>query len=302
MAGRIPKPGRLSLTPMLSEKGRIIGDFTISCLAEGDFQLTASYGAQNYHLRWFQWQAEDGVRVENISDRLNGFQLAGPRAYDVLSACTRADLSDMAFMDVRRVTVGMTDCIVQRVSYTGDLGYEIYCDPMGQRQLWSTLWETGQPHGIAPFRMRAMMSLRLDKAFGSWLREYSPDYTPAETGLDRFIAFGKETAFIGKAPALAERDTPPARVLVSFSVETTDADVRGYEPIWVGGKVVGFCTSGGYSHYAGTGVAIGFVPREMADGPIEAEIEILGEMCKARRLDGPLFDADGARMRGNPAT
>ena len=298
MAGRVPKAGRLSLTPMLSHKGRLIGDFTISCLGEEAFQLTASYGSQAYHMRWFEQNEMEGVTVENVSDKLNGFQLAGPKARDVLAACTRSDISTMKFMDVRHMTVGMVDCVVQRVSYTGDLGFEIYCDPMAQRALWNTLWAAGQEHGMLPFGMRAMMSLRLDKFFGSWLSEFSPDYTAAETGLDRFISFKKEADFIGRAAAEAEREAGAARKLCAFEVEADDADVNAYEPIWLDGTVVGFCTSGGYSHHAEKSVALGFVPTDQAKAGLQVEIEILGKMHKATLITEPLFDADGARMRG----
>ncbi|WP_371056685.1 FAD-dependent oxidoreductase [Rhodosalinus sp. K401] len=298
MAGRIPKPGRLSLTPMLSPRGRLWGDFTVSCLNEESFQLTASYGAQAFHMRWFQMNETEGVRIENVSDRLNGFQIAGPLARDVLAACTRSDIADMAFLDVRRLTVGMADCLVQRVSYTGDLGYEIYCDPMEQRALWSALQEAGQPHGMKPFGMRAMMSLRLDRFFGSWGSEFSPDYTAAETGLDRFIAFRKNADFIGRAAAEAERAEGATRTLRPFEVDTLDADVHAYEPIWIGGEVRGFCTSGGYSHHADKAVALGLIPSEAAAPGLEVEIEILGEMRPARMLEDALFDPDGARLRG----
>ncbi|WP_209596025.1 FAD-dependent oxidoreductase [Ruegeria sp. HKCCSP351] len=298
MAGRIPKPGRLSLTPMLSHKGKLIGDFTVSCLTDTEFQLTASYGSQAFHMRWFQQNAQDDVRIENVSDRLNGFQIAGPKATQVLAACTRDDLTDFDFLNVRRMTVGMTDCVVQRVSYTGDLGYEIYCDPLAQRQLWWTLCEAGQPHGIVPFGMRAMMSLRLDKFFGSWMREYSPDYTAAETGLDRFIAFSKNTQFIGRDTAEAERANGTTRQLAAFEVDTDDADVNAYEPIWLDGAVVGFCTSGGYSHFAQKSVAMGFLPSGRIEDGLEVEIEILGQMRKAKVISTPLFDPDGRRMRG----
>jgi dimethylglycine dehydrogenase len=187
---------------------------------------------------------------------------------------------------------------VQRVSYTGDLGYEIYCDLPSQRALWDVLWGEGRKHGMKPFGMRAMMSLRLDKFFGSWLREFSPDYTCAETGLDRFISFKKEADFIGRAAAEAERDAGPARKLCAFEVEATDADVNAYEPVWLDGKVVGFCTSGGYSHYAQKSIAQAFVPVDKAEAGLEVEIEILGKMCKATLITEVLFDADGARMRG----
>jgi dimethylglycine dehydrogenase len=297
MAGRVPTPGRLSLTPMLSPKGRLIGDFTISCLGDEAFQLTASYGAQAYHMRWFEQHEADGVTVENISDRLNGFQIAGPKARDVLQACCRDDVAEMRFMDVRQLTVGMVDCLVQRVSYTGDLGFEIYCDPMAQRSLWDDLWTAGQPLGMKPFGMRAMMSLRLDRFFGSWLSEFSPDYTAAETGLDRFISWKKNVDFIGRKAAETEREAGAKRQLCAFEVDAQDADVVAYEPIWLDGDVIGFCTSGGYSHHAGKSIALGLIPRDVAHAGLEVKIEILGTMCKARLITEPLFDTDGTRMR-----
>ncbi|WP_347309830.1 GcvT family protein [Defluviimonas sp. SAOS-178_SWC] len=300
MAGAIPKPGRLSLTPMLSPKGKIIGDFTVTCISETEFQITGSYGAQDQHLRWFEANLDEGVTVENMSDRITGFQIAGPKARDLLARVTRSDVSSGAFkfMDAKQLTVGMVDCLVQRVSYTGDLGYEIFCDFMKQRALWNALWESGRDLGLRPFGMRAMMSLRLDKLFGSWAREFSPDYFPGETGIDRFIRWNKPAEWIGKAPALKEKAEGPKRRSCAFVVEAEDADVVAYEPIWVGDKVVGFCTSGGYSHWSGQSVAMGFLPVDLIRDGLEAEIEILGTRRKARLIPGPLWDADGARMRG----
>jgi dimethylglycine dehydrogenase len=146
--------------------------------------------------------------------------------------------------------------------------------------------------------MRAMMSLRLDRFFGAWMREFSPDYTVGETGLDRFVAWRKEARFIGRAAAEAERAGGPSRRLCAFVVDAKDADVVAYEPIWHGGDVVGFCTSGGFSHHAGVSVALGFLPVELITAGREVEIEILGEMRPARMVTEPLFDPDGARMRG----
>ena len=300
MAGLIPKPGRLSLTPMLAQSGRIIGDFTVSCLSETEFQLTASYGAQGWHGRWFEQHPQDGVSVENISDARSGFQIAGPKARELLGRVTRSDVSAAAFrfMDVRAMTVGMANCIVQRVSYTADLGFEIYCDHMSVRHLWDTLWGAGQDLGLRPFGMRAMMSLRLDKWFGSWGREFSPDYTPMETGLDRFIRWNKPSDWIGKAAASAEKATGPKRRLASFIVDANGADVVAWEPIWLDGAVVGWCTSGGYSHFTRQSVAQGFLPADRITDGLAVEIEILGERRPARVHLAPLFDADGARMRG----
>ncbi|MCU0817468.1 MAG: hypothetical protein MUF74_13800 [Cypionkella sp.] len=140
------------------------------------------------------------------------------------------------------------------------------------------------------------MSLRLDKWFGSWGREFSPDYTPAETGLDKFIRWNKGD-FIGRAAALAEKEAGPKRRLVSFVVEADGADVVAWEPIWLEGAVVGFCTSGGFSHWTGKSVAMGFLPADRVTDGLACEIEILGERRPARVHLAPLWD-DGGRMRG----
>ena len=302
MAGRIPKIGRLTLTPMLSPKGRLIGDFTISRLGETEFQLTASYAAQGYHLRWFQQHVpNDGsVTIRNVSLEHIGFQIAGPKARELLSRVTSADVSNHAFpfLSLQAMEVGLCDAIVQRVSYTGDLGYEIYVPASQQLSLYASLTEAGKDLGLRPFGMRAMMSLRLEKSFGAWLREFKPDYTPAETGLDRFIAYQKSADFIGKAAALAEQAAGPKRRLCTFVVAAKDADVAADEPIWHNDKVVGFVTSGGYAHYVKKSVALGFLPVELIAEGLKVEIEILGERSKAQLISEPLFDPKAERMRG----
>ena len=300
LANRVPAIGRIALAPMLSKRGKLIGDFTVTRLGEECIQLNASYGAQAFHLRWFlEHLPESGVEVRNVSDERIGFQIAGPKARELLCRVTRADVSNEAFpfLSVRQIEVGMVPAIVCRVSYTGGLGYEIYVDPRHQVSLYHTLSEAGADLGLKPFGMRAMMSLRLEKSFGSWMREYKPDYSAAETGLDRFVRFGKND-FIGREAAVAERDNPPPRRLVTFIVDADDADVNGDEPIWKGGDVVGFVTSGGYAHYAEKSVAIGFVPTEMIADGAAFEIEILGEKRAATIFTETLFDPKTEQMRG----
>ncbi len=301
MAGRLPAVGRLSLNPMLSPKGRIIGDFSIARIASERFQVTASYGAQAYHLRWFERHLPvSGVRVENVSRSRIGFQIAGPRAQELLARVTRADVSTaaMPFLSVREIDVGQCHAIVQRVSYTGDRGYEIYVPWRHQVALYRILSEAGADLGLRPFGIRAMMSLRLDKSFGSWMREYKPDYTPLETGLDRFIDYDKPTDFIGKAAVLAQREEGVSRRLCTFEVDAQDADAVAWEPIWHAGEVVGYVTSGGYSHFAGKSIAYGFLPIELIEENRQVEIEILGELIPARLYTQPLFDPKNEYLRG----
>ena len=300
MSNRMPREGRVTLTPMLSRGGKIIGDFTVAKLAPERFQVTASYAAQAYHMRWFQdHMPEAGVTLENVSRDRVGFQIAGPNARALLERVTRADVSNEAFpfLSAQEMEVGLVPAIVCRITYTGDLGYEIYVERRHQVALYDALTRAGEDLGLTPFGMRAMMSLRLEKSFGSWLREYKPDYTPAETGLDRFVSF-KKNDFIGRDAAVEARDTPPPRRLCTFVVEATDADVVADEPIWKDGAVVGFVTSGGYAHFVEKSVALGFVPTEMIAEGARFEIEILGEMCPASLITQPLLDPEGARMRG----
>ncbi len=301
MAGRIPPVGRLALNPMLSPKGRIIGDFTVAQLRDGVFQVTASFGAQAYHMRHFeQHLPAAGVCLGNFSKTRLGFQIAGPNAQELLSRVTDADVTTAAFpfLAARELDIGPCRAIVQRVSYTGDRGYEIYVPWQQQVALYETLVAAGADLGLRPFGMRAMMSLRLDKSFGSWMREFKPDYTPAETGLDRFVAYDKPVEFVGKAAALAEREAGVARRLCTFEVDASDADAVAWEPIWHEGEVVGFVTSGGYSHWMQKSIAYGFLPVELIEEGRPVEIEVLGEMLPARLYTEPLFDANNEYLRG----
>jgi len=299
MAARMPAEGRLTLAPMLNSLGRLVGDFTVAKVGPESFRVNASYGSQDYHLRLLlDLLPTSGVTVRNLSRDQIGFQIAGPNARKLLEKTTRSDVSNaaMPFRAVQRMNIGLTDALVQRVTYTGDLGFEMYVAPHEQASLYQTLAQAGEEFDLKPFGMRAMMSLRLEKSFGSWLREYRPDYTAAETGLDRFISF-KKNDFIGRDAALKEKEEGPKRQLVTFVVDAADADVVADEPIWKEGEVVGFVTSGGYAHYVDKSLAIGFVPVGMIEDGADFEIEILGEMRGATIHLAPLFDPEGERMR-----
>jgi dimethylglycine dehydrogenase len=156
---------------------------------------------------------------------------------------------------------------------------------------------TGSDLGIRHFGSRALTSLRLEKSFGSWAREYRPIYGPIEAGLGRFVDFGKND-FIGREAAQRERDAGSERRLVTFVVDVDGADAIGDEPIWHDGRVVGWVTSGGYAHHAERSVAMGYVPASVADSESGFEVEILGDRRPARLVRRPLFDPEGRRMRG----
>jgi dimethylglycine dehydrogenase len=300
---RLPSPGRMTLAPMLKEDGRLIGDFTLANLGAEEFLLIGSGVAEDYHLRWFEQHlpGDESVHIAPHGAALAGLAIAGPRSRELLARVTREDVSaeTFRFMDVRRMSIGMAPSVlVGRVSYTGDLGYELWCDATYQVHLLDTLMSAGEPLGIRLFGSRALNSLRLEKGYGSWAREYRPLYSPLEAGLDRFVALGKEASFIGKEGAAGEKASGGKLRLRVFVVEVDDSDAIGDEPIWRDGAVCGWVTSGGFAHGSKLSVALGYVPKEVADEPDGWRIQILGRFFPARLQPQPLFDADGARLHG----
>ncbi|MDF1633607.1 FAD-dependent oxidoreductase [Mycoplana sp. MJR14] len=299
---RMPETGRMTLAPMLKEDGKLIGDFTLGKLGEDDFLLVGSGIAEGYHMRWFERHLpKDGsVALEALGLSLVGLAVAGPNARALMQKLTHLDLSDAAFpfMSIRRMDLGMAPAIVGRVSYTGDLGYEIWMKPEYQRYLFDLLMQEGAELGIRLFGLRALNALRLEKSYGSWAREYRPLYGPVEAGLDRFVATKKDADFIGKAAALQEKAEGGSLRLRTFILQADDADVIGDEPIYLDGAVRGWVTSGGYAHASEVSVAIGYVPKEIADVEEGWSVELLGALLPARLQRQPLHDPDGVRMRG----
>ena len=305
LTNRVPNVGRIVLSAALNPSGRIEGEFSVARTAPDHFFLFGSLPAEVYHSRWFvaHLPADGSVSFRVIGLGLNGLSIAGPQARHLLQSVTDTDLStpSFKFMDFKRIDVGMIPAWVGRMTYSGDLGYELWVTPDGQLALYDLLKAAGERFGLADFGLRALLSLRLEKSFGTWFREYRSIYTPLEAGMDRYLKF--DHGFIGRAAVEAERDgAGPARRLVTFIVEpgTGDdaADVIGDEPVWHDGTVVGWVTSGGYAHYVGQSVALGYVPTALAaPGTDGFEIEIIGRRRPARLQLEPLFDPAGRRMR-----
>jgi dimethylglycine dehydrogenase len=294
---------------MLNVAGRIVGLFTVARPTDAEeFYLFGSLPAEVHHSRWFRHHLpRDGsIRFDVLGLGLVGLSVAGPRSRDVLQAIAPdIDLSTEAFpfMTFRRVDLGMTPVLLGRINYAGDLGYELWVAPEYQRALFDRIVAAGVPHGLRLFGMRALMSLRLEKSYGTWFREYRPIYTPAEGGITRYIRLDHD--FIGRAAHEVELAAGrPKRRLVTLVVEPdpeAPADVIGDEPIWHDDRVVGWVTSGGYGHHVKESIALGYVPAELAtpDGSNgkNFEIEIIGRRRPARLQPEPLFDPQGLRMR-----
>jgi dimethylglycine dehydrogenase len=302
MTNKPPKLGRLVLTPMLNERGKLIGDFTIARAADDSFLIWGSSQAQKYHMRWFEAHlpTDGSVTIHRYDQALGGLAIAGPRSRELLERLTDEDVSKsgMRFMDFRAFDVANVPAMVNRVSYTGELGYEIWVTPDYQRRLYQGIVTAGETLGLVHFGMRALLSMRLEKNFPTWYRELRPTYGPFEAGLERFVSMD-DRDFIGRAAAEQERETGGMLRRVSFEVDAADADAMGDEPIWHAGKVIGWITSGGYGHRVEKSLAQGYLPKDLA-GDLSAgafEIELLGERRKATILAEPPFDAAGACMR-----
>jgi dimethylglycine dehydrogenase len=238
------------------------------------------------------------VSVRSRCADLLGFAIAGPRSRELLARVAGEDVSKDAFrfFAVREMDIGWAPAIVARVSFTGELGYEIYVDAGYQLAVYEALVRAGEDLGLGHFGGRALNALRLEKSFGAWTREYTPDYTPIQAGLARLIDWDKDE-FIGRDAALKLREEPPSHVLVTLVVDARDADAHGDEPVCAEGRVVGFVTSGGYGHTTGKSIALAYVEPALAAADGELTVTILGEHRAARVVPEPLHDPTGARMR-----
>ncbi|MFT5139046.1 MAG: dimethylglycine dehydrogenase [Lysobacterales bacterium] len=299
-ASRLPEPGRIRMGPMLSPSGRMKGDMTVMRLAEDKFMVIGSGYLQEFHMLWFEQHAVGkNVHIANRSDELSAIVLAGPKSRELMSmvACGNVDKESMPFMSVRNMDVGIAPCRVARLSFTGEVGFEMYTPAVNARALYDLLIEAGQKLGIRPFGIRALLSMGIEKGFGIWSREFSPDYTPAMCGFDRFVDYDKAT-FIGRDAALVDRETKPEHRLVTLEIDALDADAWGYEPVWCNDKLAGFVTSGAYGHTVGKSLALAYIKAPYLDSLNNAfSVHIVDQKRPAVILPGAPYDPSGSRMR-----
>ncbi|MBV1896592.1 MAG: FAD-dependent oxidoreductase [Rhodobacteraceae bacterium] len=302
-ANRMPHEiGRSCLTPLIGKRGGIAGDFTVTRLAEDEFWVIGSGMAERYHARFFkQVPLPEGTTFTSQTEAVCGFNVAGPQSREMLQRLTNTSLetADFAFMRSKRIELGGVECLALRVSFTGDLGWELHCAAQDQQQLYAVLLKAGRDFGAGPVGARALMSLRVEKGYGSWSREYSPEYWPQEVGLDRLCKMDKE--FLNKAAvketlAKAPREQMVLLALEAADVDASNADATGGEPIFKGGQGIGRVTSGAYGYTVDLSLALGFV-KNAAPGD-EVEVMVLGKPHRARILHEPPFDPKGVILRG----
>ena len=301
VANHVPREiGKSCLTPLIGMRGGVAGDFTITMTGDESYMMIGSGMAERYHRRFFDMvPLPDGTGFEVATPRIAGFNVAGPRSREMLAGLTDADLSNEGwrFMRSRRIAVGGVDCLAIRVSFTGDLGWELHCAVDDQVPLYEILLEAAAALGGGPVGGRALGALRIEKGYGSWGREYSPEYWPQEAGLHGLIKLDKN--FLNKEAYLKISNTPPRESLTMFEVDVTDnADANGGEPIFLAdGTPVGRVTSGSYGYTVGKSLAIGYAREGVVSAGDRVEIFILGKPHAATVLDKPPFDAGGERLR-----
>ena len=297
MAGRLPKPGRVKLSPMLSEEGKLKGDLTIFNWGDGTYWIMGSYYLRAWHMRWFNDHMMDGVTIRDLGEEMAGFSLAGPKSREVIMRLTDGDIENLPFLGCGAFDIGLIRAKVGRLSVAGELGYEINCRMGDHIALRRSLLAAGAASDIREYGFNAMLSLRLEKSFGIWSAEFTQGYTPGMTGMDRWIDWDKDD-FIGRKAAIAERDgTPPEQILVTLDIDAGDADASGYEPVWSDGELVGFVTSGGYGHTIKKTLAMALVNADLAKEGTKLSVHIVGVERQATVIAPSPYDPNGNAMR-----
>ena len=301
-ANNMPKAvGRSCLTPLIGKRGGIAGDFTVTKLDDEEFLMVGSGMAERYHARFFNAHDKpDTVTFESKTEAMCGFNVAGPKSRDLLQRLTNdsLDTEDFPFMRSRRITLAGIDMVALRVSFTGDLGWELHCDTEDQLELYAALVESGKEFGAGPVGSRALMSMRVEKGYGSWSREYSPEYWPHEVGLDGLCKMDKDFLNRQAAAEVMRNDAREHLVLMALdeeAVTASNADATGGEPIFKDGKAVGRVTSGTYGYTVGMSLALGFV-KDVSPGET-VNVMVLGKPHPATVLKEPPFDPKGEKLR-----
>jgi len=289
--------GQVTYTQMLNSRGGIECDFTVTRLSEERFRIVTGTAFGQHDLAWLaQHEPDDGsVQIRDVTSQLACYGIWGPSAREILQPLTTTDLSNDAFpyMHARKLAAGRVPCLALRVTYVGELGWELYCRTEFGLALWDTLWSAGQEHGLVAGGYKAIDSLRLEKGYRVWGADITPEDTPFEAGLGFAVKLDKGD-FVGR-DAL-ERAPRPERLLRCLTLEEPRAVALGSEPVRIDGHLVGRVTSGGHGYTVGKSIAYAYVPAEHGVGT-DVEVEIFGDWVAGEIAAEPLFDPKGERIR-----
>ncbi len=300
MAGALPKVGRVGLAYFCRESGKIFTEMTVTRLAENRFWALGAAAAEWHDRDWLAAHLPDdgSVTLTNETARFGTLVLTGPRSRDLLATVTLADLSSEAFpwMSARAIEIGTARLWALRVSYAGELGWELHVPMENLVAVYDRLWEQGEGMGLRDFGLYAMESLRIEKCYRSWKVDFDSDYSPLRASLDRFVKLDKPD-FVGREALLREKQQGTKDRFVPFLVADGKTDAPFCSTIWLNGEAVGLVTSGGYGHRLERSIALGYLRCDLANEGQEVEIEILGERRRATVASEPLYDPGNERLR-----
>ena len=287
--------GQITYTSMLNARGGIECDFTVTRLADDRFRIVTGTAFGQHDLAWIRQHAPDdgSVAVDDVTAQYACLGIWGPASRAILSAVTQDDLA-FPYMHAREIDVGPVPCLALRVTYVGELGWELYCAMEQGLELWDTLWAAGQAHGLVAGGYKAIDSMRLEKGYRVWGADITPDDTPYEAGLGFAVKLDKGE-FIGREALLAASE--PERRLACITLADPRAVALGSEPVRIDGELVGRVTSGGYGYTVERSIAYAYVPAESATPGQPVDVEIFGEWVAGEVAPEPLFDPAGERLR-----
>ena len=285
--------GAITYTQMLNSRGGIECDFTVTRLADERFRIVTGTAFGQHDLAWIREHAQDGVVVDDVTSAYACFGVWGPRAREILQPLTKTTL-DFPYMQARELAVGSVPCLALRVTYVGELGWELYCPTEFGAALWEAIWVPGQDLGLLAGGYRAIDSLRLEKGYRAWGTDITPDDTPFEAGLGFVVKLEKD-GFLGRDALLEARE--PKRRLCCLVLDDPRAVALGSEPVRLEGAAAGRVTSGGYGYSVERSVAYAYLPASHAEPGQPVEVEIFGEWTPGEVAAEPLWDPSGDRVR-----
>jgi len=293
--------GTVTYTQMLNSRGGIECDFTVTRLAEHRFRIVTGTAFGNHDIGWIRrhMPADGSVDVVDVTSAYACLGLWGPRARDILQPLTTADLSNAAlpYMRAAEIAVGHIPCLAVRVTYVGELGWELYCPSEYGAALWDAIWASGSAHGMLAAGYRAIDALRVEKGYRVWGADITPEDSPDEAGLGFAVKPDKGVDFIGREALLRARESAPGRRLACLALADSLAVTLGSEPVRIGGEIVGRVTSGGYGYAVGQSLAYAYLPADATAVGTAAEVEVFGDWVAAEVVPEPAWDPRGERIR-----
>lgn len=298
ITGTVPRPGRIGLAYFADEGGRIVTEMSVMALEEDFFFLITAAVAELHDFEWLRnhLPQETRISLQNVTDGFACQILTGPRSRDILAEVTTGDLG-LPWLSHQPAEIAGRWCQLVRVSFAGELGWEIHTRTADTGPVFDAVWEAGRKHGLKPFGMFALDALRLEKGYRAWKQDLSTDYTMLQGGLGRFVAWNKPD-FKGKAALLNEKQQGVKKRFVTLLVEAGDCDAPYMSTLWHGGEIVGETTSGGWGYRLDKSIALGMLRADLAESGTRVDIEIFGQRYPAVvQDDRPLWDPENARLR-----